>query len=75
MLAKIPINGNNFSFQGWEFLLVSLPVNFCRPTGNFEVNLTLITKKPLYKGNEASEVGIFNLTQTSFQPHLYLTQI
>jgi hypothetical protein len=28
---------------------------------------------PLYKGIEASEVGVFNLTLTSLEPHFNLT--
>ena len=39
----------------------------------FGVNLTWRAEKPLQKGIGASEVGSFNLTLTSLQPHLNLT--
>ena len=33
------------------------------------VNLTLLSKNPLYKGIGASEISSFNLTLTSPKPH------
>ena len=39
----------------------------------FGVNLTWRAEKPLQKGIGASEVGSFNLTSTSPEPHFYLT--
>ena len=39
----------------------------------FGVNLTWRAEKPLQKGIGASEVGSFNLTSTSPEPHSYLT--
>jgi len=39
----------------------------------FGVNLTWRAEKPLQKGIGASEVGSFNLTPTSPEPHSNLT--